>query len=257
MKKINFLNSVAQQFWVGAKRVATVDLRSLAALRISMGFVTALDLVDRWVDLSTFYTDSGVLSRGALIENYESLKLIDFHLMNGSWNFQCILFGLNLLLNLALLLGFQTRIVTVLVWAFSLSLHARQPQVAYGVDNLIRAVLMWGVFLPWEAKWSIDAWSAGRTTQHRLDQPNLSQSGVYTSGSVLGLYLQLAIVYVATAVAKCREPIWLRGMGVYHALTVDAYSTAFGDWLSHQVSLLKIVNYCVLFFRGHRSPPPF
>ncbi len=61
----------------------TLDLRSLACLRIALALMVLLDLYVRQLDLSLFYTDQGLLPRSAFPGN-KALEIgINFHMCGG------------------------------------------------------------------------------------------------------------------------------------------------------------------------------
>ena len=65
----------------------TLDLRSLALLRMGLGGLVVLDVLLRLRDLTTFYTDAGVLPRAVpIVEAMMALVLAD-HLLR--WKAQC------------------------------------------------------------------------------------------------------------------------------------------------------------------------
>src|SRR6266511_2656335 len=80
--------------------VLGADLRSLAALRVTMAVLIIFDLLLRSRDLVAHYTDPGALPRVAVLDQTRSRWLISLHLINGTWEIQAMLFviaGLSLL----------------------------------------------------------------------------------------------------------------------------------------------------------------
>src|SRR5262249_35841222 len=132
------------------------------------------------------------------------------------------LFGLSTVAALAMLVGFQTRVATVLSWYLLASLQARNPWLAaMGGDRLLRIFLFWGCLLPLDARFSIDA----------ARDPRLRETGNrYESIAGAALLVQVALVYFATGWLK-KTSRWLDGTAVFYVLHLDYYATSFGVWL--------------------------
>ena len=94
-------------------RIFGIDLRTLALFRICLGAAILADLINRAEYLTAFYTDQGVLTRAAAIGFNHSARL-SFHLMSGSPLIIGLLFVIAGLLAVLLMLGYRTRLVTVL-----------------------------------------------------------------------------------------------------------------------------------------------
>ena len=113
-----------------------VDLRTLALFRVSLAGVTVYDLLARLGDVRAFYTDFGVMPREWIMGTGETWRL-SLHLANGETWFQTTLIGVQALLALMVLLGYRTRLATVLTFVLLGSLHNRAPMILIGGDNLI------------------------------------------------------------------------------------------------------------------------
>ena len=129
-------------------QVVTGDLRSLAALRVILGVLVLVDLLDRSRDLRVHYTDFGMLPRAALLSKFINGLAVCLHVSVGTWPGMLALFILQAAVAFALLVGFHTRLMAVLSWFLMYSLHLRNPVVLQGGDDLLRMLLFWGMFLP-------------------------------------------------------------------------------------------------------------
>jgi hypothetical protein len=110
-------------------RIFGIDLRTLALFRICLGAVILADLVNRAGYLTAFYTDDGVLPRTAAIAYNHSAR-ISFHLMSGSPLVIGFLFLIAGILAVMLMLGYRTRLATVLSWLFLVSLNNRNRRTS-------------------------------------------------------------------------------------------------------------------------------
>jgi hypothetical protein len=98
------------------------NLRSLAVFRVVLALLVLADLTSRATDLYQHYTDAGVLPRTVLVEEVLSPWSFSLNLMNGQPFFQALLFGAAALAALGLLLGYRTRLMTIVVWVLMLSI---------------------------------------------------------------------------------------------------------------------------------------
>ena len=129
---------------IPVREILSLDLRSLAILRIGLGVLLVLDWLDRVPDLRAHYSDDGILPRQVL----DGILPFSVHLFHGSTWFQGVLAGLAFLLAGLLIVGYRTPVVTLFNWLLLLSVHGRNIAVLQGGDALLRLLLFWGMFLP-------------------------------------------------------------------------------------------------------------
>src|SRR5829696_28443 len=226
--------------WGRAKIVEIfgADLRSLAAFRMVLAGLVLLDLAGRAPDLYAHYTDRGILPRDILLQ--EALLnrwQFSLNLMSGELLVQALLFGVAALAALALLVGYRTRLMTMIVWVLVMSIQVRNPLVVNAGDTLLRLLLFWGILLPLGAHWSVDR--ALKAAPPRLSMRFLSLATV-------GLFLQIAFVYWFTAILKT-DPAWRTdGTAIYYALGSDQFATRIGAYLYQFPDLLTVLTYATV-----------
>ena len=220
-----------------------LDLRSLALFRIGLALVIIADLIIRAESLEAHYTDYGVLPRPALIDRILHPWYWSVHLLSGQPVVQGILFLFASLVALALLIGYQTKLATIISWALVVSLHNRNPVLIFTGDNILRAVLFWAMFLPLGTCYSVD--SALNSSTKKLPQRILSIA-------TLALTLQICFVYIFSVAFKAQNPVWWwpEGSAVYYALSFDYYVTKFGQFLLNFPALLVFFTYVALVVEG-------
>src|SRR3989338_2065728 len=201
-------------------QVFGIDSRSLAAFRIGLAIEAMVDLFLRLPDLRTFYTDSGVLPRSLVTGHTWQISA---YLMNGSTLFVGFLFVIAFLTALSLLVGYRTRTATFLLWFLTLSLQSRNYLTLEAGDKLYRLLLFWALFLPLESSWSVDNKLHNRQEKHRQ---------LFSAGTV-AVCIQVVSVYWFSVLWKRRGDCWgAEGTAVWRAMSLDQFSTAFGQWLS-------------------------
>ena len=221
------------------KKVFTLDLRSLALMRIAAASILILDLINRSRSISAHYTDWGSVPRDMAVHSYDVDFYTSLHFSTGTAWGQAILFLIAGVFAFFLLIGHRTRLSVIVSWAMLLSLQNRNYFVLNSGDVLIRLLLFWGIFLPLGARYSLDA----ALQKEEEELPNS-----YFSIATVGLILQVMSVYVYAGWLKLPEPSWQAGLGTYYALNDEQFTTAFGRYMGTKYELLKAVTPIVLYF---------
>ena len=210
------------------RKALCVDVRSLAALRIGLGFMLLIDLAARAGNLTAHYTDAGVFPRSARIEldlaeadigeNYHW----SLHMLSGDGWAQATLFALAGFAALAMLVGYRTRLATVAGFVLAVSLQNRNPLVVDAGDLILKCLLFWSMFLPLGAAASFD---------RRLRRGDAPPPTVVFSAASAALLLQVCMIYWSTAAEK-HDPIWTRDYtAVYYAFSLDTFARPLAHWL--------------------------
>jgi hypothetical protein len=192
-----------------------------------------LDLGLRSIDLQAHYGDHGVFPLSVYLERYKNPFWLSLHLAVPD-SAKPLLFVVAALFAVALVLGYRTRLVTVILWALTVSLHSTNYLVAQSGDTALRHLLFWGMFLPLGARWSLDA------TRHR--RPSNDTRPVAT-GATFAIVVQLLLVYGFTASHKLGHSVWRKGEAVYYALSHEAFTTQFGTWFSQFTGPLSLATW--------------
>ena len=221
--------------WLRAKalEVFGADLRSLALFRGVLALLVLADLANRATDLRQHYTDAGVLPRTVLIQNVLSPWAFTLNSMNGQLFFQALLLAAAALAAVGMLVGYRTRLCTVVVWVLILSIQWRNPLVSGSDGPLLRLLLFWSMFLPLGAYWSIDR---ARGAVARI-------SPRFVSMATFGLFMQIAFVYWFTATLKSGPEWRVDGTAIYYALSIDQIATPIGHYLLNFPDLLKVMTF--------------
>lgn len=216
--------------WERFKGTFALDLRSLALLRILLGFMLLLDLVLRAPDLTAHYTDAGLVPRDLqfhLGQRHHPFRF-SLHMLSGELSFQISLFIIAGGFAVALALGFHTRIAHFGSLALFLSLLNRNGQVTMGIDAIVRLVCLWTLFLPLGARFSLDR-RAGRVRESPQEFGDNGQQHFSMAG--IALILQMFTIYFFSAIHKDHD-VWRKDFtAVHYALHIDSYDTTLGTWL--------------------------
>jgi hypothetical protein len=199
-----------------------------------------VDLLDRWQTLVLDYSDFGFLPRELMIRMQDYHRLAIFHLVNGQIWFLNLLFAFHALVALAFVLGYRSRVTTIVLWLLTTSLQGRNDPIGYGIDVVIRISLLWSMFLPLGARFSVD----------RILSRKAPVSNRYTAFPVLGLFLHVISMYAFTALLKSQSKEWMSGLGTYYALSMDEYVMPVGRILLAHPAAVKFANFSAMFIEG-------
>lgn len=219
--------------------VFSIDLRSLALVRIAIAGIILQDLARRAFDIAVFYGKGGVLPPPYPEMFWNGEWAWSLHLIGGGPQFLIIaLFFVQALAALALFFGFHTRLAAVVTWVLLISLHNANPLILQGEDVLLRAVLFVSLFLPIGAVFSLDRFIAKKPSRERR----------VLSGWSVAYLLQIGFLYYFVSLYK-HSAEWLSGDAIYYALSIDQYATALGKFLLHFPDLLTLLTYSVLILQ--------
>lgn len=202
-------------------------------MRIGIGLILLVDLLIRSLSIKAFFTDEGILPVEVLTKYSFSPYHFSFHILSGELWWQVVLFLLNAICVILLIIGYRTRLVTLLCWLFLVSLQNRNPIILQSGDDLLRLLLLWGLFLPWGERYSIK-----KTSPY---------SNQYFSIANVGYMLLACSVYFFSALLKT-SPEWTsEGTAIYYALSLDQIRLPLGTVLYQFPLLMKVLTHLVWY----------
>ncbi|MFC4359627.1 HTTM domain-containing protein [Halobium salinum] len=209
-----------------------IDWRALVAFRVALGLLLLVDLLLRSRSLVAFYTDRGVLPRSALAELAPMHHALSIHTLSGAAWAQALLFLVAGVVAVALVVGYRTRLATVLSLVLLLSLQFRNPYVQNSGDALLRWLLLWSVFLPLGERVSVDALRRGvrsATESAAGSRREWRPRDRVVSPASAGLLLQVVLVYASNALLKSRGTLWTNGEAIYYVLSLRRFTVLLSD----------------------------
>ena len=222
----------------GLRAVFGLDLRSLALFRICLGVVLSWDLVQRILDAESFYSDFGILPRSVLFSEFADPWDWTLHAFSGQSGAGVLLFAVQLALALCLLAGYRTRQAALLCWLLVVSVQHRNEFVGHGGDQLLRTLLLWSLFLPLGARWSVDS---------ALAAGDRSRFPPWLSVGTAALVLQACFLYWSTLLLKW-HPDWWQGRAVGMALESDQFALPAGLLLREVAWLPPLLTWLTMAF---------
>ncbi|PAU84862.1 deoxyribonuclease HsdR [Halorubrum salipaludis] len=227
-----------------------IDPRALGAFRIAVALLLLGDLlVYRLPAVRTFYTDDGVLPRSTLAEVLPLLERVSIHAVSGSAWVQTGLLATAVCAAGCLLVGYRTRTSTGLSLVLLASLYARNPYVINGGNTILVVFLFLSLFLPLDARWSLNAdrrsgdtdrddagGEAGDEPEHGAD-PRVCSLGTAVT------LLTLVSIYAANAVSKYQSDAWMSGVAVPRIFQLEEFIVGMGPFVSEHAAVLAIINW--------------
>lgn len=245
--------------WLHWLTSASHNLRSFAVLRILYGLALLATYVPSWQDrsliwgASSFWVDPEAKRRGYF--TFDLLFPKDDRLV-----FDVMFLALMALIVL-FLVGYRTRLVTVLLLVLVVSIQSNNGYVLNGGDTLIRITLLFLVFANLGAHYSVDAWRAkrrearaaaakgpkGAKARRSLVPPTLVH-GAHNLALVLCCF-QIVVVYTVSGVWKLTGDEWLEGTALFYALRLETFTVypMLNEMLWQSTLLMYIATFIALW----------
>jgi len=210
-----------------------IDIRALALMRIGFSICILIDLADHLPYIKSLFSDEGLLPRIYAIHMLNP-HAICLNLMSGSCLFQALLFCLLTVFTIGLLLGWRTRLCTILVWILLSSFHNRNYFLLGAEDKLLHILFFWFLFLPWGACYSIDSQRKGQPS------PPLRVSSMAS----VAYLLQISFFYTFAGLLKTHSQWTTQGTALYYVMNLDEFAKPFSHvLLQHPLLMQKMTSY--------------
>jgi len=212
------------------KKIIALDYRSLALLRILVGITLLSDVIQRAHSLTAHYTDKGVLPRAELFRLWNEPVFWSIYNINGTTFFVGLLFFVAGVFSLMMIVGYKTRIATIVSFVLLISLHNRNPMVLQGGDIALRVILFFMMFMPLAKRFSLDG---------ILGNENPPVGKEYTSPIGAIYLIQFLLIWTMSGFFKTGTPWTTSFTAVSMALTLDSFTTSWGNFLKTMPELMR------------------
>ena len=229
-------NFLRLDFWFGQ-----LDGRPFSLFRIVMALLMLKEVVYHIPIAGLFYSDSGVFPRSLLLTDV--IRAQHLSLMEAiPTDWLAVLFFLAWgIVALGLLFGYRTRLMSVLNYVIILSVHERNVFVLTGADTVLRMLCFWMIFIDLSQYYSLDAVWRRRTGDPRA-------TGTVYAFPVRMLQIQIAIIYIVTALTKMQGDQWLNGTAMNYVVQLQSMLLPTGHWLAAMAPdwVLRSLTYMTL-----------
>ncbi|ELY54840.1 HTTM domain-containing protein [Natronolimnohabitans innermongolicus] len=219
------------------RRGVRIDARTLAVFRVFVGLLVVADLFLRARNFGFFYTDDGVVPRSLVLETISTHPFSIYHVTTDPQLIAALMI-IQGLIAVQLIVGYRTRIATVLTFLFVISLDNHNPFVLSYADTLFRLLLFWAIFLPLGERWSVDAVHADRDPRRYVAS--------VASALILG---QMVYMYFTNGLIKSQSDVWTGGDAAPLVMGIHEMTFLLGDTLAQFPTLLRLGGllwFCML-----------
>lgn len=236
----NQLLAFPKALYYKIREIISLDKRSLALLRVGLAFCVLWDLVNRARDLSTFYSDVGIMNRSLVLSHFTTDYWSSLHMFSGDPFLVGVLFFIHGILAFLFMIGYKTTLMTCLNWYFCTSLQTRNIIVFHSGDNVLRMALFWSCFLPLGECFSVDA-----AFREQKQKKRKEDYAVFSIAS-FALTFQLMIMYYVAQRHKTASQWREEGIAAWMALQIDFFQRPFARFMMEVPYLLKLSTFGVL-----------
>ncbi|KAN0045007.1 hypothetical protein ACTA71_006534 [Dictyostelium dimigraforme] len=159
-----------------------MDYRSLALFRVTMALCVIGDVIERSTDLRVMYSEYGIMPRHLIISRFSSNYFAPIHLINTSVHFQAFLFALHIVFALCMMIGYRTKLFSILTWFMTISLQAYVGVVGHGGDVFFRMMLFLNIFIPTANHFAVDTATFFNDPPSR--RPSLSNNNIINNNNI-------------------------------------------------------------------------
>ncbi len=210
------------------------DRRSLVAFRVMLALGLLLDLTQRLRNAPYFYSEDGILPQ----EIWETLFGVrayywSLHFLSPGLLYALLLF--QIVLAFALLVGYRTRLVSLLSWVLMLSLVLRNPLLHYGGDKLAPILLLIAAWLPLSHPF-------GRVRNAPRTQSPVAPVAPVAYVGFLWLLTQMAVLYIASGASKLGSSFWQNGTALRNVFDMNMLVRPLGLWFAQFEPLLHLMS---------------
>lgn len=221
------------------RQAFTLDIRSLAAYRIGLGLLLVVDALLRAPDVSIMMGPDGIFPLDAVSAYYGTVTLWSLAAIHDSALWSGTVLAMEGLAGVAIAVGWQTRVATILGWVAVMSVIRRTSPAANAGDVWLGCQMFWAMFLPLGATWSVDAFRSD--AKHSASRPPTTAFSMATVATVF----QIVVIYLGAGLAKCNAD-WLTGDALIHAISVHDHGTPLGMALAANPWVTRPLQWAVV-----------
>jgi hypothetical protein len=227
---------------------------SLALFRIAIGAVSLAWTLSLLPDLYAFFSAHGVEPRPPVHEPVGVWGVLNTF---PNYSVTIALYAALLVASLCLLIGYRTRLASVIVFVGVLSFEHRAPSIWNSGDALLRNVTFFLMLAPAGASLSVDRWR--RTRERFWEFPARAPWALRL------VQVQVSAVYLSAVWLKLHGPTWLDGTAVSYAARMSDYDRfPLPAVLSHSPVFSAVMTYWTIaiellvgFLVWNRAARPF
>ena len=223
------------RFWFTPQDPATLGL--IRVLAGAMIFYTHLVWT---IDLNAFFGQHAWLNAAAVAAvQAEGYHWSHWWWMTSTWSLWTSHF-LSLAVCFALMLGWKTRLTSLLTYLVTVSYAQRVPEALYGLDQVNGYLALYLAVGPSGDAYSLDRWLSSRR-QALPVRPSIS-----ANLAIRLMQVHLCIIYLFAGISKLQGESWWDGTAFWGAVANLEYQTVDLTWLAHSPWLVNFLTHSTI-----------
>lgn len=217
------------------------DATTLCIFRILFSiflFINGISLIedfDEWFGVS----DNAIVPLFDSLKFYAGMRINLFHWLTPTESSAWFVLNLYILSSFFMMIGFKTRISTIVCFVLIVSLQNRNYAILNSGDTLMRCMLFLMIFAPTHVKYSLDSLLKKKTGESF--DPEISIL------SIRLMQLQFSLVYLATTLFKLKGYDWVDGTAVYYTSRLMNFQRFVLPVVFDYPFLVKFATWSALF----------
>lgn len=220
---------------------AKTDASALCLFRIFFGlflFINGISLIEDFYDWFGV-GDEALVPLGHSFGLYKDFRINIYRWLSPTDFSAWVVLWAYILSSVGVLVGFKTRISTVICFILLVSMQNRNFMILNSGDTLMRCLLFLMMFAPTHVKYSFDSY-----LRRKQGIPFESSVSFVT---IRLMQLQFSLVYLATTLFKLKGYDWVDGTAVYYTSRLENFQRIVIPFIFDFPSLVKFSTWSALF----------
>lgn len=230
-------------------------LIGLSLVRIVFGIAVLYELALNIPIRYLLWGPDGIVSYQAYLDIVKSNNIHTlFDIGSAPWVVDLVVFG-GIVVSILYIIGFQTRIMGILMAILMFSIYTRDYDITHGGDNVLRLLFIYLIFANVGAYFSVDAWWRKRRKRKWLAKLRENEGlrdfiAVIHNFAWFTCVIQLVFMYFASGSYKIMGGLWQNGTALYYASRVqEFYTPGINDLLWKYEPVLIFFTYTTVIFQ--------
>jgi hypothetical protein len=213
---------------------------SLGLFRIAFSFVLLITVEGLAEDALVWYGEEGVVPAAVARQSLEGPRLNLLTILPQSDLIVRCFVGVLLLAGFSLLIGFRTRLASIIVWACLVSVHHRDVFLLHSGDHLMRTLSFFLMFAPCERAYSVDRLLRLR---RGLELPGTPYIVPWAQRL---LQIQVCVMYFDAVLYKLAGTHWIDGTAAWYISQLDEFKRFPLPDLAHTLWFSQLATWSAL-----------
>lgn len=223
----------------------------VAAARLSLGAVSVWLYAENYSSRDHLWGPHAVFPFNSFVRALRQDGSYSLYALSQSRLWFTVVFHLGMGVAVLFMIGWRSRVMTVVHYVFMWSLFHRNLFILDGGDNLLVLVLVYLMFADSGHYFALGA----RERRERANRPSHGLAWrigtIAHNAAIAAIVAQVCIVYVAAALFKVQGPLWQNGTALYYIMRVQDFT--WPGWSQHfygSAWLVAVGTYGTILFQA-------